>query len=228
LIPHLQSSSTLLRRSALKILSASTEPLEGTSLDHDIWSACLNVESSGMTLKNVRERTTNIARVGRLLFAVPKDTSSEIRQVTQNAMAYLLSQLKVNFRPLYSETIKTVASLAPVHGEYLWTLIWDELQKTNDSREATVVDLEWTEPSWIKSRPSQVNPEGDEDEDEIEFRCLSLRKTRSTLSRAWDQTTEVTSVDQADYDVSILSPTRQSPADNTGSDLSRSPGRAQL
>lgn len=154
-----------------------------------------------MSLKNVRERTANIARVGRLLAAVPSDASESVKTVVLDALSYLLSQLKVNFRPLYSETITAIASLGSTLGEEVWGLVWEDLQKTTQSREASVVDLEWQEPGWAKRRPRTTDSEGEADED-IEFRCLSLQKGRNTFHAAWERTSETEFVDAADIEVS--------------------------
>lgn len=136
-----------------------------------------------MTLKNVRERTANIAKLGRLLATQPKDENS--RSIEQ-AMRYLVAQLKVNYRPLYPETITNLATLAESRGETLWDIIWEQLQRTIAADKSHAVDLDWEEPDW--TRDVERDTTGDEDpadEDEAEFRCPNLFKGRRVLSKAW-------------------------------------------
>jgi U3 small nucleolar RNA-associated protein 20 len=147
-----------------------------------VWHACLQVEASDMTLQNVRERTSNIGKLGRILENIP---ASEENQLVEDATRYLLSQLKVNFRPLYPDTIKALAGLGSSRGETLWDIVWEQLQKTIAAETALGVDLDWEEPEWTKvSRPQPA--EADEgDEDDKEFICPNLFKGRRALSAAW-------------------------------------------
>jgi len=157
-----------------------------------IWNACLTIEASDMTLQNVRERTANIGKLGRLLEGIP---TSEEKQLVEDATRYLISQLKVNFRPLYPDTIAALAGLGSSRGETLWSLVWDQLQKTIASETAVAVDLDWEEPEWTKVTPVQSGGSDEGDEEDKEFRCPNLVKGRRALSSAWAISADPASAD---------------------------------
>lgn len=200
LADHLLSANSALRQAVLRILSRSAP--EGGKTG-DVWSACLLVEASGMTLKNVRERTSNIGKLGRLLVSQSDDTTERI---VQKAMRYLVAQLKVNFRPLYSETVTVLASLADRKGETLWDIVWDQLQQTISATEIHMADLDWIEPTWSRVRASLREDDGVLDEEDIEFRCTSLNKSRRVLDTAWAKGESRDISDEAEIGVSNSSP----------------------
>jgi U3 small nucleolar RNA-associated protein 20 len=175
----LLSSNSKLRKAVLQMLSAFAD--ESTTA-WKVWHACLEVEASGMTLQNVRERTSNIGKLGRILENIP---ASEENQLVEDATRYLLSQLKVNFRPLYPDTIKALAGLSSSRGETLWGIIWEQLQKTIASESALGVDLDWEEPEWTKVSAAQSDETDQGDEEDKEFICPNLFKGRRALSSAW-------------------------------------------
>jgi U3 small nucleolar RNA-associated protein 20 len=179
LTQHLLSSNSKLRKAVLQMLSAFAD--ESTTA-WKVWHACLEVEASGMTLQNVRERTSNIGKLGRILENIP---ASEENQLVEDATRYLLSQLKVNFRPLYPDTIKALAGLGSSRGETLWGIIWEQLQKTIASESALGVDLDWEEPEWTKVSAAQSDETDQGDEEDKEFICPNLFKGRRALSSAW-------------------------------------------
>jgi U3 small nucleolar RNA-associated protein 20 len=160
-----------------------------------VWNACLQVEASDMTLQNVRERTSNIGKLGRILENIP---ASEENQLVEDATRYLLSQLKVNFRPLYPDTIKALAGLGSSRGETLWGIVWDQLQKTIAAETALGVDLDWEEPAWTKIAPVQSGETDEGDEEDKEFICPNLFKGRRALSAAWASTGDSVSVVQSE------------------------------
>lgn len=154
-----------------------------------------------MTLKNVRERTANIGKLGRLLAAQPKD---EDQRVVEQAMRVLVAQLKVNFRPLYPETVSALAALADERGEVLWDIVWDQLQRTISAADVHAVDLDWTEPTWAHEEVDQSPDDDAIDEEDAEFRCLSLNKGRRVLETAWasSETRDLSST--AEIEVSVF------------------------
>jgi U3 small nucleolar RNA-associated protein 20 len=136
-----------------------------------------------MTLKNVRERTVNIGKLGRILATQPKE---ETHRFIEQAMRYLVAQFKVNFRPLYAETITNLASLIGTQGETLWDIVWEQLQRTIAADKPHSVDLDWDEPDWTRQVAGDLQSDADAtDEDEAEFRCPNLFKGRRVLSKAW-------------------------------------------
>lgn len=157
-----------------------------------------------MTLKNVRERTANIGKLGRMLAAQPKDEND--RSIEQ-AMRLLVAQLKVNYRPLYAETVTNLASLASTRGETLWNLVWEQLQRTIAADKSHAVDLDCEEPDWTRDGGADLPMNDDTaDEDEAEFRCPNLFKGRRTLSKAWLASQDTRLMDTDEITVSRFSP----------------------
>ncbi|KAL7419756.1 U3 snoRNP protein [Cryptotrichosporon argae] len=178
LLPNLLSADASLRESTLRILAETQASA--------VWTQCLAVERAEMTLKNVRERTTQIGRLSRLLAAADND---DVR-----AVPYLIAQLKVNYRPIYAETVAALAGLAQAHADELWALVWTELRKTLQSSQTHVPDLGVDLPAWAEADEDEdEDPNADEDQDkgveedeDAEFTCPSLGKSRRAiaLSRA--------------------------------------------
>jgi U3 small nucleolar RNA-associated protein 20 len=170
--------------SALRILSAARPAAEGSTSAGTIWAHCLQVEQSEMTLRNVRERTTNIARLSRLLLALPDDLEEDVEGVVRHVIGYLLSQLKVSFRPLWAEIVQALSSLAQRHAATV----------------AQIPDFGVEKPDWASITPSQQKSE-DEEEDP-EFKCPNLDKSRRVLTTSWSSVKDEQQLDRAEIEVS--------------------------
>jgi U3 small nucleolar RNA-associated protein 20 len=192
LTQHLLSANSSLRKAILQVLAANV-PVETTA--QKVWAACLQVEASEMTLKNVRERTSNIGKLGRLLEGIG---ATEEKELVEDATRYLVSQLKVNFRPLYPDTIAALAGLGSSRGESLWGILWAQLQKTISAESTHAVDLDWEEPAWTREAGATSSARDDDfDEEDAEFRCPNLNKGRRALSSAWVAGTDPAAMDPA-------------------------------
>ena len=201
LYSNLLSGDGVLRSSTLKIIVTLHDgPTSASSTDADIWRSCLQVESAEMSLKNVRERTTQIARLGRLL-----SSSSDHSDVTiSRVITYLLSQLKVNFRPIYPEITKAVAEVGQKHGELVWEGIWQELEKVSKADNASLLDLGYVKPGWAiinRERATEV----EEEEDEPEYRCHNAEKMVSAVKESWGLSSDVNELDSVEISVSPIS-----------------------
>ena len=93
----LTSQDSLIRTSALEILSQAktyTIPkVEGTDVsaeDLDLYEFCLHVEEAGMSLQNVREKTTQIRKIEIALRGLTLAGADEL-PLLNNLMGYLLS-----------------------------------------------------------------------------------------------------------------------------------------
>jgi U3 small nucleolar RNA-associated protein 20 len=157
-----------------------------------------------MTLKNVRERTTAIARLSRALAALPDDIDQDMQATVRNVIAYLISQFKVNFRPLWAETVSALSVLARRQGEDVWLVVWQELQKTHEAKVALVSDLGVENPSW-SIQHNEAPRSRDDDEEDPEFRCPNLDKARKALSTAWADASYFAELERREIDVSICS-----------------------
>ncbi|WVW79710.1 hypothetical protein I302_101680 [Kwoniella bestiolae CBS 10118] len=209
-LPNLLSADSEMRLSTLQILSSvsSTSP-PANAEDHvpspsGIWSLCAAVESSEMTLKNVRERTTSIARLARGVLSLSATTTKEWSQLLKGVITYLVSQLKVNFRPIYAETITALSSIAEKQGETVWEIVWEELQKTDAAEGVSMLDLGVIKPFWAEKRYDQSESKRiEQDEDEAEFHCHNLEKSKNTLNKVWAQTAHEDQLDQQEISAQI-------------------------
>lgn len=191
---NLSTHDSSLRLSVLEILASLPQPAfplheskastSNTAVPADIpepsdlLSLSLETESAGMTLKNVRERTTLISRLGRRILSL--DLSSEDgARALDNCLVYLVAQLKVNFRPLYPETITTLASIAERYPAQVWEKLWTELVK---AAKGDLADLGVSLPlSW--AQPKSAFAEENEEEKEKEFGCPNLARVQKEVAR---------------------------------------------
>lgn len=196
--PNLLSSDSSLRLSSLKILALYARPISEKSAA--LWDVCLMVENSEMSLKNVRERTANIARLGRSIQGV-QDASEDLERTVKAALTYLVAQLKVNFRPVWRETVEVLTEIAKHRredAEALWNIVWDEIQKTIVSAQVIMPDLGVEYPAWTKQRVQVEQDDEGDDEEGAEFRCNSLSKGRLATVRAWQETNDSAKLDVAE------------------------------
>ncbi|EIW69152.1 hypothetical protein TREMEDRAFT_71796 [Tremella mesenterica DSM 1558] len=182
LLPNLLSSDSSLRLSTLRILKNTTS---GTA--EEVWELARHVESAEVTARNVRERTTHIARLGRYLQALPQVDAPD--ELLRAAIKYLLSQLKVNFRPIYPEVVNSLATLANMHGDLIWSTVWGELEKVQQETRSKTTDLLSETPQWINDgrAPGSTNRL---DEDNEDFLCPNLQKSRVIEAAAWSTTNQ--------------------------------------
>lgn len=173
----------MLRSATLRLIvvvEGSSAPANSTH--GKIWAACLAVESAEMSLKNVRERMTQIARLGRLL-----SNSSDLNSGTlSRVITYLLSQHKVNFRPLYQETIKAFTEIGQSHGEMVWNTVWTEMEKVSKANNANLADLGRERPSWAAAQSKQSSrTDVVDEEEEPEYRCHNAERMASAVRDSW-------------------------------------------
>lgn len=199
ILPNIMSADSSLRLSSLKVLAVASTPVSSDATA--IWNQCKQIETSEISLKNTRERTTQIARLSRQLNALSANEDEAVASATKAAITYLIVQLKVNFRPIWAETVTALSSLASGHADSIWTVVWEELQKTIVSEEVVMPDLGVTYPQWTKQKVVQEEVEDDED-DRAEFRCHGLVRARNNILRAWQETNDSTNLDVAEIPVS--------------------------
>jgi U3 small nucleolar RNA-associated protein 20 len=188
LIPNLLSADSQLRSSSLRILhtiAVRQGQSKLTPSPAEVFAQCLTIERSEISARNVRERTTEIARLGRFLASLPspKQTSREITQLAEAGTRYLLSQLKVNFSPLYAETIKALASLVTSQADLLWTLVWSQLEQTHTAKILRVPDLQQANPDWADL---QAGSTATRDDSEESISCHNLDKAKRAMQEAWE------------------------------------------
>lgn len=204
---NLLSSDALLRRSSLRILAATAvSGQDGDAPSHgDVWNACLQVEDTEMSLRNSRERPAQIARLARILVDLPKNTNDELQETARLALRYLLSQLKVNYRPNYPETIKSFGLLAPARGDHIWDLLWDQLKKTHAAPTMILPDFGVQIPAWAQAdSASDQRRKVQDEEDEAEFRCPNQERMIVAVNKALSGASDAAMLDRAEIPVGTL------------------------
>ena len=170
---NLLSGDKALRSSTLRVLAALSPRQES----RDVWLLASQVETSEVTLRNARERANNVGKLGRHLLQV---TSTDL---SRDAINYLLSQFKVNFRPIYTEVVAALSGLAASSGEIIWEAVWAQLCHVQEAESSRVADLGYVAPAWIavtRRSAERVDEEVDPD-----FACPGLTKAIVSASVAW-------------------------------------------
>lgn len=203
-MPNLISSDSTLRLSSLQVLAAvapgtalAPNSEESTTSLREIYNLCVQIESSEMTLRNVRERTTNISRLIRSISALPVALP---KLVLNGIVTYLVAQFKVNFRPVYPETIAALSTLTEKHKEEVWEIVWTQLERTNSAKEAVAVDLDAKNPDWAEEQGSHED-RLEKDEEEAEFRCPNFEKSKVVFSKVWGKRSQEEKLDQQEISV---------------------------
>jgi U3 small nucleolar RNA-associated protein 20 len=91
----------------------------------------------------------------------------------------LTGQLKVNFRPLYSDTIEVLSELGKRYPEMLWTIAMNEINKCHTGDLASLVSV--VKPTWAKASLQDETPASNDEGKS--FSCPNANK----LYQATDQ-----------------------------------------
>ncbi|OBZ65821.1 U3 small nucleolar RNA-associated protein 20 [Grifola frondosa] len=161
----LMSHSRSLRLSVLRLL---TSPLVKSSPGaSEVLKRSLQGEEISVDVQGSRERILRISR----LPPVVKDGD----EVAADACArWLIAQLKINLRPLWSAAATALSTLSERFGDKVWRLLFEELQATAQSESSII-------PDWMKDG---LEGEGDDIwEDERSWRDPSAHKVRSIIAR---------------------------------------------
>ncbi|TIA92947.1 hypothetical protein E3P99_00411 [Wallemia hederae] len=176
---NILSYSTELRSASLKLLSQ----LRGES--DSIYEKCYDVEQVPLTIESSRDRNLALRRVGQHLLAA--DATEESRKV--GAM-FMLSQFKVNFRPIYDQASSSLAELMAAQTALLWPIFLPELEMAAGASQrsnASVQVPEWmlSESHFRKSdRGTQIA--SGYVTDDTQFRCTNLDKWSKGLESAFN------------------------------------------
>ncbi|KIJ63496.1 hypothetical protein HYDPIDRAFT_133895 [Hydnomerulius pinastri MD-312] len=174
LYPRLQSCilshSRSLRLSALKILSSKL--VKSSPGERDVLKRCLQGEEVSLDVHGVRERVLRIGRIGQVV----KDDEPLAADL---CIRWLISQLKVNLRPLWSPAAEALSSLAKRLGDPVWACIFEELQVVTQLENGAGV------PEWL--REHTAHDEGDDPwEEERTWRDGTAHKVRTVASKWLD------------------------------------------
>ena len=176
LLTNLESHSQAIRQSSLEILSSPLVSSAGSRFG-EAPRRCLAAETVPLTIQGVRERLLRIGRVGQVI--QDGDLTS-----AQLCVTWLLGQLTVSLRPVWSPAAGAIASLADRFPDTVWKLVFKELETVQ-----TWGKLE--RPDWIpatsnKSEGSGSSTvDGDElNEQERSWRDPSAFKLRGIV-KSW-------------------------------------------
>ncbi|KAG0148535.1 hypothetical protein CROQUDRAFT_75385 [Cronartium quercuum f. sp. fusiforme G11] len=168
--PHLQpallSESSSVRFQTLTLLASLNED----TVREKIIDQCLIIEQTPLLVENARDRQMHIRKLGIMV----KSNSSlhEDSKSVDVAQRYILSQLKVHFKPLWEESIKALTMINERFSTSFWKLVWSELELVLDDS----LDIRWTPPAQFygPSESSGVAGVICKFSDESQFLCTNL------------------------------------------------------
>ncbi|KAM5545238.1 hypothetical protein V8D89_001349 [Ganoderma adspersum] len=162
----LLSHSRLLRLSTLRLLSSPiVQATEGTI---ELVKKALQGEEISVDVQGVRER---VLRIGRLPLAV-KDGDDVAADICAR---WLIAQLKVNLRPLWSPAASALSSLSSRFGDLVWGLLFQEVQNA-----ALPAVEQASDPAWLKENTDSGDVIW---EDERSWRDPSAHKFRTAVAK---------------------------------------------
>ncbi|TFY83749.1 hypothetical protein EWM64_g255 [Hericium alpestre] len=162
----LLSHSQRLRLSALRLLNS--QFVRTTTGAQQLIQKTLQAEEVSLDVQGVRERVLRISRLEQVI-------SDEDAIGPDLAIRWIVSQLKVNLRPLWSPAAQALASLSPRFGDLVWKIMFDELQAIQTTEGETI-------PSWLSDCESSGTRDGIW-EDERSWRDPVAHKTLCILAR---------------------------------------------
>ncbi|KAG1882502.1 armadillo-type protein [Suillus subluteus] len=140
---RLLSPSRPLRSNVLGLLTS--KMVKSSPGEHEALKRCLQGDEVSLDMHGVRER---VLRIGRL-YQVVRDDDSLSADI---CVRWLVSQLKVNLRPIWSPASQALSSLAQKFGDVVWNIIFSELQQPQGANQI---------PDWLiatKDDQSDMDP----------------------------------------------------------------------
>ncbi|KAJ7475832.1 armadillo-type protein [Mycena latifolia] len=172
LAPSVLSHSRALRLGALRLLAATR-----VSDAREVVKRCLAGEEVPLEVQGVRERVLRIGRVE----TVVKDKQKETDIGPDLCARWLVAQLKVNLRPLWSPAAGALAQMAQRFGDEVWRLVFQELQALYSTSPPS------GDPELQQASMEDEEETGDEEKDPWEeertWRDPSAHKLRSVVSK---------------------------------------------
>ncbi|KAA1470494.1 hypothetical protein DENSPDRAFT_774855 [Dentipellis sp. KUC8613] len=137
---HLKTSilshSQKLRLNSLRLLDSRLVKASGPA--QQVIKKVIQAEEISLDVQGVRERTLRMNRLQQLV-------SDEDSFGSELAARWLVSQLKVNLRPLWSAAAQALSSLSERFGDAVWNIVFEEL------RAVQLGEGEKTGPEWLSS-----------------------------------------------------------------------------
>lgn len=136
---RLLSPSRTLRSNVLALLTS--KMVKSSPAEHEALKRCLQGDEVSLDMHGVRER---VLRIGRL-YQVVRDDGSLSADI---CIRWLVSQLKVNLRPIWSPASQALSSLAQNFGDVVWNIIFSELQQPQGANQI---------PDWLTATKDDQN-----------------------------------------------------------------------
>ncbi|KAI6117784.1 armadillo-type protein [Pisolithus thermaeus] len=231
----LGSHSRAIRLSVLQILTSHIV-VELSSAEGDVLRRCLQGEEVPLDAGGVRERVLRIGRVGMAVRQsetgdVDGDGAGETRRVGrgggEECARWLMAQLKVNLRPLWSPAAEALSSLVKRLGDPIWSVVWEEFVESSSKLSPSNVtegdDGEFV-PSWLAARENQTRDHRDDDtwEEERSWRDGAAHNVREAVAEWLDEGLERKAIvqeqrlldrfDRSSYEVQLLTAIAQCPS----------------
>ncbi|KAF4598878.1 U3 snoRNP protein [Pleurotus pulmonarius] len=195
------SHSRALRLHSLRLLSSPF--IQSSTAQREVLKRCLQGEEVPLDMQGVRERVLRIGRLSQLI----RDDDELVADI---CVRWLLAQLKVNLRPLWSPATGALATLSDKFGSQIWAILLEELTSlvstTNDTRESPGEN----------QNESEADDPSDPWEEEKMWRDPSAHKMRGVMAQwmneDWHRTGALTRAqtpnarfDRQSYEVQLLS-----------------------
>nr|ASF90194.1 hypothetical protein SPAR05566 [Bartheletia paradoxa] len=182
---NLLSEDTALRLHTLQVLNAFEQPTikarseeSNASGPCEVFQKCIEVELTPLSVQHVRDRNMHIRKLATTA------ATMKLEPIFLDAIVrFMLSQLKVNYKPVWAETIKVIAELTGRFPTEVWELCFAELEKAS-ANDPSIYRL--VKPDWASlSTQAGIEDTGVENytSDIEEFRCHMLAQSDRTLKR---------------------------------------------
>ncbi|THV05319.1 hypothetical protein K435DRAFT_120793 [Dendrothele bispora CBS 962.96] len=162
------SHSRALRLNSLKLLASSLVIVSNDTAE--VLKRCLQGEEVSLDVQGVRERTVRIGRIAQMI-------KNDDEQGAELSARWLIAQLKVNLRPIWSPAATAISILSQRFGDLAWDLLFRELKAASEN-------LGTTADHSLNEDPSEDSTNGSLDdpwEEERSWRDPSAHKLRSAV-----------------------------------------------
>ncbi|KAE8226085.1 hypothetical protein CF319_g1274 [Tilletia indica] len=122
----------------------------GTNKDEAAYyDRLLEIERTALTIETIRERNARVRAAARSIVQsvklLPKGSSApaHIRRAQSFTIRYIVGSLKLNFRPVWSESIAALVDLAAVYGDEVWQVAFGQLDVVQDPVHIILKSANW-------------------------------------------------------------------------------------
>ncbi|PWN47862.1 hypothetical protein IE53DRAFT_334725 [Violaceomyces palustris] len=169
------SADPLLRTASLELLEMAERYHGNVTAPHEddipvgLFSRLLEVERTALAVETVRDRNVRLRAVARELArtSITRSKDDEERAARDRmAIRYMVSSFKINLRPIWGESIKSIAEVAGSSklSDDVWKVAFGELR--DEGEEASTGEALVVPSAWIKAGGGLEQHERDEDLDE--------------------------------------------------------------